>query len=68
VSSLDSLKNDYDISVTIRSYEGNQKQTLLGLQNKKTGHCFITPQTTSRSTGRARGLANRIFLEAEGYD
>jgi len=54
VPSLHSLKNQNDISATIHFYERSQKQTLLGLQDKKHGHCLSTPQTTSRSTGRAR--------------
>jgi len=66
--SLHSLKNQNDISGTIHSYERHQKQTILGLQNKKTRTVLEYTADNIPLDRKSTGLANRIFLEAEGYD
>jgi hypothetical protein len=68
--SLHSLRTpNEDICLTIQSYERNQKKTQLGLQNKTTDRTLLGYTTDNMPLDRkSRGLANRIFLDAEGYD
>jgi len=67
VPSLHSLKNQNDISVTIHFYERNQKQTTWPSKQKDRTLLEYTADNIPLARKRT-GRANRIFLEAEGYD
>ena len=65
--SLHSFENQNDISVTIHSYERNQKHSTW--PSKQKDRTLLEYAADNIPLDRkSTGLANRIFLEAEGYD